>query len=109
MAAFGIGILLAPSLGPTLGGWITPGAGFFYLNLPVGLLSLFLMSRFLSDPHYIKRSDVRESIVSEPCRNSAEGTPASGLKGSLSGKRNTIPCRIDTPRRRHTNAHEKRV
>ncbi len=60
MAAFGIGILLAPILGPTLGGWITDNYSWrwiFYLNLPVGILSLFLMNRFVFDPHYVKRSD----------------------------------------------------
>jgi len=58
MAAFGIGILLAPILGPTLGGWITDNYTWrwiFYLNLPVGVLSLFLMNRFVSDPPYVKR------------------------------------------------------
>jgi len=57
MAAYGIGILLAPILGPTLGGWITDNYTWrwiFYLNLPVGVLSLFLMNRFVFDPHYIK-------------------------------------------------------
>jgi DHA2 family multidrug resistance protein len=60
MAAFGIGILLAPILGPTLGGWITDNYSWrwiFYLNLPVGILSLVLMNRFVSDPHYVKRSN----------------------------------------------------
>ncbi len=60
MAAFGIGILLAPILGPTLGGWITDNYSWrwiFYLNLPVGALSLFLMNRFVFDPHYVKRGD----------------------------------------------------
>jgi len=58
MAAFGIGILLAPILGPTLGGWITDNYSWrwiFYLNLPVGVLSLILMNRFVFDPHYVKR------------------------------------------------------
>src|SRR5258708_6540608 len=57
MAAFGIGILLAPILGPTLGGWITDNYSWrwlFYLNLPVGILSLVPMSRFVVDPHYVK-------------------------------------------------------
>ena len=57
MAAFGIGILLAPILGPTLGGWITDNYTWrwiFYLNLPVGIFSLFMMNRFVFDPHYIK-------------------------------------------------------
>ena len=60
MAAYGIGILLAPILGPTLGGWITDNYNWrwiFYLNLPVGVLSLFLMNRFVFDPHYVKRGD----------------------------------------------------
>ncbi len=59
MAAFGIGILLAPILGPTLGGWITDNYSWrwiFYLNLPVGVFSLLMMSRFIHDPPYIKRS-----------------------------------------------------
>jgi len=62
MAAFSIGILLAPILGPTLGGWITDNYSWrwiFYLNLPVGLLSLFLMNRFVFDPHYMKRTKTR--------------------------------------------------
>ena len=60
MAAFGIGILLAPILGPTLGGWITDNYSWrwiFYLNLPVGILSLILMNRFVFDPHYVKRGN----------------------------------------------------
>jgi MFS transporter, DHA2 family, multidrug resistance protein len=59
MAAFGIGILLAPILGPTLGGWITDNYTWrwiFYLNLPVGVLSVFLINRFVFDPSYVKRS-----------------------------------------------------
>ena len=62
MAAFGIGILLAPILGPTLGGWITDNYSWrwiFYLNLPVGLLSLFMMNRFVYDPPYIRRTQGR--------------------------------------------------
>ena len=66
MAAFGIGILLAPILGPTLGGWITDNYSWrwiFYLNLPVGALSLFLMNKFVFDPHYVKRgSDSRVDL-----------------------------------------------
>lgn len=65
MAAFGIGILLAPILGPTLGGWITDNYSWrwiFYLNLPVGLLSLVLMNRFVFDPQYMKRGDRRVDL-----------------------------------------------
>jgi len=65
MAAYGIGILLAPILGPTLGGWITDNYNWrwiFYLNLPVGALSLLMMSRFVFDPHYIRRSGGRVDL-----------------------------------------------
>ena len=59
MAAFGIGILLAPVIGPTVGGWITDNYTWrwiFYLNLPVGALALFLISQFVFDPPYIRRA-----------------------------------------------------
>lgn len=56
MAAFGLGIILAPIIGPTLGGWITDNYSWrwiFYMNLPVGALSLFLMAQFVHDPDYL--------------------------------------------------------
>jgi len=62
MAAYSIGILLAPILGPTLGGWITDNYSWrwiFYLNLPVGLFSLIMLSRFVFDPPYIKKAEGR--------------------------------------------------
>ena len=60
MAAFGLGVLLAPILGPTLGGWITDNYSWrwiFYLNLPVGMFSLVMMNRFVHDPPYIRRGN----------------------------------------------------
>jgi len=56
MAAFGLGIILAPILGPTLGGWITDNYTWrwiFYLNLPVGAFSVLMISAFVRDPPYI--------------------------------------------------------
>ena len=56
MAAFGLGIILAPILGPTLGGWITDNYSWrwiFYLNLPVGVISVMMISAFVRDPSYI--------------------------------------------------------
>lgn len=58
MAAYGVGIILAPILGPMLGGYITDNYSWrwiFYLNVPVGAISLFLMSQFVWDPSYIQR------------------------------------------------------
>src|SRR6476646_5558739 len=55
-AAFGLysmAIVLAPALGPTLGGWITDNSSWrwiFFINIPVGLLSLFLTSQLVTDP-----------------------------------------------------------
>jgi len=57
MTLFGIAALLAPVVGPTLGGFITDNYGWrwiFYLNLPVGLLALFLCRMVVVDPAYLK-------------------------------------------------------
>ncbi len=59
MAAFGLGIILAPILGPTLGGWITDSYSWrwiFYLNLPVGVISVLMIGAFVHDPPYIGRN-----------------------------------------------------
>jgi DHA2 family multidrug resistance protein len=49
---------VAPAIGPTLGGWITDNFNWhwiFFINLPIGALSLFLTSRLVEDPPWIKR------------------------------------------------------
>ena len=56
-ALFGIAIVVAPILGPTLGGWLTDNWSWrwaFYINLPVGLIAFFLMSWLVEDPPYIR-------------------------------------------------------
>lgn len=60
MAFWSLGIIAAPILGPTLGGWITDSWSWrwvFFINLPVGVLSVILISQFVFDPHYIRRRD----------------------------------------------------
>src|SRR5277367_4346616 len=55
-ALYGLVAVLAPSLGPTIGGWITDNYSWrwiFYINLPVGILALFLVQRLIHDPSYI--------------------------------------------------------
>jgi len=61
MAAYGLGIVLAPVLGPTLGGWLTDTWSWryaFYINIPVGILAVIMISRFVHDPPYIKNAKV---------------------------------------------------
>jgi DHA2 family multidrug resistance protein len=56
-ALYGLVAVLAPSIGPTLGGWITDNYSWrwiFYINIPVGLLAIFLVSRLVEDPPWIK-------------------------------------------------------
>ena len=61
MAAYGLGIVVAPVLGPTLGGWLTDTFSWryaFYINIPVGVLAVFMIARFVHDPPYIKNAKV---------------------------------------------------
>jgi DHA2 family multidrug resistance protein len=54
---YGLVAVLAPSIGPTLGGWITDNYSWnwiFYINIPVGILTLFLTNRLVEDPPYGK-------------------------------------------------------
>jgi DHA2 family multidrug resistance protein len=57
MAAFGVGVVIAPIIGPTLGGWLTDDYSWrwcFYINLPFGFLALALIQAFVFDPEYLK-------------------------------------------------------
>ncbi len=59
MATFSLAVIVAPIIGPTLGGWITDNYSWrwiFYINLPVGILAMFLAEWLVEDPPYIKRN-----------------------------------------------------
>ncbi len=59
MAVFGFGVVVAPVLGPTLGGWLTDAWSWryaFYINIPIGLLAILMISRFVHDPPYIRNA-----------------------------------------------------
>jgi MFS transporter, DHA2 family, multidrug resistance protein len=61
MAAYALGIVVAPVIGPTLGGWLTDTFSWryaFYINIPVGLVAVLLIARFVHDPPYIKNAKV---------------------------------------------------
>jgi len=58
MALFGVGVMFGPIVGPILGGWITDNWSWnwiFYINIPIGILSIFMISLFIQDPPYLKR------------------------------------------------------
>lgn len=55
---YGMAVVVAPAIGPTLGGWITDNFSWhwiFFINLPVGLLSLFLTQRLVEDPPWLEK------------------------------------------------------
>ncbi|HEX3747745.1 MAG TPA: DHA2 family efflux MFS transporter permease subunit [Bryobacteraceae bacterium] len=61
MAFYGMGVVVAPVIGPTLGGWITDNYTWrwiFLINIPVGILSLLLTTMLIFDPPYLKRKSL---------------------------------------------------
>jgi MFS transporter, DHA2 family, multidrug resistance protein len=68
-SVYGITAVLAPTIGPTLGGWITDSYSWrwiFYINFPIGILTVFLVSRMVEDPPYLgrmRRAGVRLDYV----------------------------------------------
>ena len=59
MAVFALGVVVAPVLGPTLGGWLTETYSWrwaFYINIPIGVLAVFMIMRRVEDPPYIKQA-----------------------------------------------------
>jgi len=59
LAVFALGVVVAPVLGPTLGGYLTDTYSWrwaFYINIPIGILAILLIARFVEDPPYIKNA-----------------------------------------------------
>ena len=57
MAVWGIGMMVAPIMGPTIGGWITDAWSWrwnFYINVPIGTMAAFMVTRFVDDPAYMR-------------------------------------------------------
>ena len=65
MAMYGMGVVVAPTIGPTLGGWITDSYSWrwiFLLNVPIGILSVALTSLLIVDPPYMVRRAFKEGL-----------------------------------------------
>jgi DHA2 family multidrug resistance protein len=62
MGFWGLGIVVAPMLGPVLGGWLTDNYSWrwvFYVNIPVGIASILMTKMFIFDPPYIRRTSTK--------------------------------------------------
>jgi MFS transporter, DHA2 family, multidrug resistance protein len=65
-AVYGMAVVTAPAIGPTLGGWITDNFSWrwiFFINIPVGILSILLTSRLIQDPPYFRRRKLSETHI----------------------------------------------
>src|ERR1700752_1486274 len=65
-AVYGMAVVSAPAIGPTLGGWITDNFSWrwiFFINIPVGIFSILLTSRLIEDPPYLKRRKLAETHI----------------------------------------------
>ena len=62
MAMFGIGIMFGPIIGPLLGGWITDNWSWhwiFFINVPIGIISILMALFFIVDPPYMERAKMK--------------------------------------------------
>lgn len=62
MALWGVGIVIAPIVAPVLGGWLTTDHSWrwvFFINVPISLIGIYMVSTFVSDPPYIRRTSTR--------------------------------------------------
>ncbi len=65
MAVYGMGVVVAPIIGPTLGGWITDNYTWrwiFFINVPVGIIALLLTSVLIADPPFLVRRSLKQGL-----------------------------------------------
>jgi DHA2 family multidrug resistance protein len=66
-AMYGMAVVVAPAIGPALGGWITDNYSWrwiFYINVPISILSLFLTNRLVEDPPYLREEQQKRKGLS---------------------------------------------
>lgn len=66
MGVYGMGVVLAPAIGPTLGGWITDQYTWpwvFFINVPVGIINIFMVQRLIQDPPYLERTKAKMDLL----------------------------------------------
>ena len=74
MGFWALGIVVAPILGPVLGGWLTDNYSWrwvFYINIPVGIASIVMTKLYIFDPPYLRRSRARSTTGASACSRSA--------------------------------------
>src|SRR3954468_7644266 len=58
MALFGLGVMVGPTIGPTLGGYLVDTSGWpwiFYINIPVGIVAAIMIAAYVHDPEHQKK------------------------------------------------------
>jgi len=66
MSVFAIGVIVAPIVGPIIGGWLTDNFSWrwvFFINLPIGILSVLMTRAFIEDPPYIKKDKTQIDYI----------------------------------------------
>ena len=94
-AVYGMAVVVAPAIGPTLGGWITDNFNWhwiFFINIPFGLLSLFLSNRMVEDPPFSRGAP--ENQRSSP--RSTLSASASWPSGSAASSSSSTKARRKT-------------
>ena len=100
MAVYGMGVVFAPVVGPTLGGWITDNYTWrwiFLINIPVGICSLLLTSLLIFDPPYLFRKNAARRIEALTISVSVCSPPDSARSRSCSMKASATTGSLRTP------------
>lgn len=66
MGIFGLGVVIGPAFGPTLGGWLVDNFSWpaiFFINIPLGIINILMVMRYLHDPPYLKREKCNIDVI----------------------------------------------